>query len=735
MGPSLHTYAQDGNLDEVRKLLAEGVDVNLGDKTYGQTPLSWAAESGHLDVAKLLLEYEADFNITDNVGRTPLSWAARRGHKDIVQLLLENGDNVGSTDKNQRTPLSLAAKYGHMDVMRLLILFRGNLEFKDSSGQTPLFFAALNGHFDAVQLLIENGADVNVKETSHHHSPLSLAAANGNARVVDWLLAKECEIDCQGFRGRTPLSWAAANGHDEVLQLLLAAGAQINSKDEDQRTPLSYASENGRTAIVKTLLQKGNIELNVQDTVYYQTPLSWAAEGGHHEIVNLLLEKGASPDTPDCVGHTPLLWAIRNGHNAVVNLLLDVKQGVDVIAQDVEEWTPLSWAAHGGDEFLVRRLLSKAVKQELPISRLSWAMENALRRASDALDQATEALQRANARLREQQPGELPALSEELLPHPAFEESATVVLKENVVDRILEKNAYLKYMDPRHRTLLSWAAGNGHDGVIKLLLSRGLSPDCLDHEERTPISWASEAGKKSTVKLLLENNVLYDLKDVAGRTPLSYAAGNGQEAVVRLLLHINADTSPTYEMPMNFKQNSADVFDTVSESSREKKESSKIRKPADLESQDNDGYTPLLWAAKEGHRKVVTLLLDKGANINATAAGDKSIWKIIEERIENPGPVDYSNLQDVYELLVTRGVDGQLLTAPIEDNKEIDAGCSATVFYFLSNAKKNHICRSFSVRDILDNISVENFPPDDVSMTCKWLHIPANNVRLLSSFS
>jgi ankyrin repeat protein len=87
------------------------------------------------------------------------------------------------------------------------------------------------------------------------------------------------------------------------------------------------------------------------------------------------------------------------------------------------------------------------------------------------------------------------------------------------------------------RTLLSFAAGEGHKDIVKLLLET-VDPDVKDGKSsRTPLSWAAQSGNKAVVKLLLKTcKVEVDSKDRYGRTPLSYAARSRHKAVVKLLL-------------------------------------------------------------------------------------------------------------------------------------------------------------------------------------------------------
>ncbi|EUC46542.1 hypothetical protein COCMIDRAFT_35895 [Bipolaris oryzae ATCC 44560] len=88
------------------------------------TPLSWAAENGHVSVVHLLLaKDDSDLNLKDSrLGRTPLSWAVGRGHETVVKLLLQTGQvDVNSKDKSGQTPLLWAAREGHETVVKLLL--------------------------------------------------------------------------------------------------------------------------------------------------------------------------------------------------------------------------------------------------------------------------------------------------------------------------------------------------------------------------------------------------------------------------------------------------------------------------------------------------------------------------------------------------------------------------------------------------------------------------------------
>lgn len=88
---ALWEAARTGDVSRVRALLDAGVDPDAPSR-YGATALSFAAQKGHLEVVRLLLERGATVDVTDTFyDQTPLAWALSDGHFDVAVLLLEKG--------------------------------------------------------------------------------------------------------------------------------------------------------------------------------------------------------------------------------------------------------------------------------------------------------------------------------------------------------------------------------------------------------------------------------------------------------------------------------------------------------------------------------------------------------------------------------------------------------------------------------------------------------------------
>jgi ankyrin repeat protein len=90
----LHFAAQDGNVEDVKRLLAAGYQPNVFDD-LGHTPLHYAAKGEHLEVLNVLLAAGADVNANDErvIGNTPLREVAATCSFEVAKILVDAGAN------------------------------------------------------------------------------------------------------------------------------------------------------------------------------------------------------------------------------------------------------------------------------------------------------------------------------------------------------------------------------------------------------------------------------------------------------------------------------------------------------------------------------------------------------------------------------------------------------------------------------------------------------------------
>ena len=190
---SLHEAAMNGKLEKAKALLKTNPDLVSSHASYGRlTPLQFAAEYGHKEVAELLLANKADVEAKSYGGWTPLLNAVFGGHKDLVQLLLTNKAEVNYQEDAGRSPLHVAAENGYTVVAALLLANKADVNAKNRDGDTPLHIAVGLGHRDLVELLLANKAEINAKDN----------------------------------RGRTPLDFAVLHNYQDLAELLRQHGGE-----------------------------------------------------------------------------------------------------------------------------------------------------------------------------------------------------------------------------------------------------------------------------------------------------------------------------------------------------------------------------------------------------------------------------------------------------------------------------------------------------------------------------
>src|SRR5688500_16621564 len=182
--------AEQGDIENVKQLLSQGVSVEMQDEN-GRTALIAAAYQNNLPIANLLIEAGADVNKQDNTQQSAYLIATSEGYLELLRLTLQAGADVHSTDSYNGTGLIRAADRGHVEIIQELLKTDIKIDHINNLGWTALLEAIILGdggarHTEVVRLLVEAGADVNLAD-SNGITPLAHARQRGYQQIMDIL--------------------------------------------------------------------------------------------------------------------------------------------------------------------------------------------------------------------------------------------------------------------------------------------------------------------------------------------------------------------------------------------------------------------------------------------------------------------------------------------------------------------------------------------------------------------
>ncbi|XP_078809056.1 ARF GTPase-activating protein GIT2a isoform X14 [Oryzias latipes] len=89
LSKQLHSSVRTGNLETCLRLLSLGAQANFFHPEKGNTPLHVAAKAGQVCQVELLTVYGADPGAPDSNGKTPIDYARESGHHDLADRLVE----------------------------------------------------------------------------------------------------------------------------------------------------------------------------------------------------------------------------------------------------------------------------------------------------------------------------------------------------------------------------------------------------------------------------------------------------------------------------------------------------------------------------------------------------------------------------------------------------------------------------------------------------------------------
>lgn len=220
------------------------------------------------------------------------------------------------------------------------------------------------------------------------------------------------------------------------------------------------------------------------------------------------------------------------------------------------------------------------------------------------------------------------------------------------VKALLARKADVNETQGDGSTALHWAAYNSQPEMARLLLAAGADVGAKSRlGGLTPLMMAAKAGDGTIVKLLVEARSDVTTPNGNGTTPLMFAAASGSADAVRLLLDRGADANAVdttngqtalmfaaaqgrLEATQVLLARKADpnvatkVSTIVSMGERYKqKTAGKGTREITSEGGRSDinamgGMTALIFAAREGHARVVRALVEGGADVNKVSGAD-----------------------------------------------------------------------------------------------------------------
>jgi ankyrin repeat protein len=286
----LMVAARGGMTDVVALLLAKGANPNAR-ATRGQTALMWAVSQKHPGTVKALLEGKADVHAVTETWKqmmavpphgylpynreiphgkyTALLFAARTGDLESAKLLLAAGADANDEDAWGVSALTLAAHSGFSGMAELLL----------AKGADP---SAMRAGFSAMHTAIMRRDEALVRE-------LLARGADANAPVKAWTPVRRSARDWYfppQAVGATPLWLAARLQEPGIMRALIAKGADARFVHQAE-----YVVEKG----FKKRFERATIVQAARGAIALTAWMPARQAAREEECVKIAVEAGATP--------------------------------------------------------------------------------------------------------------------------------------------------------------------------------------------------------------------------------------------------------------------------------------------------------------------------------------------------------------------------------------------------------------------------------------------------------
>jgi ankyrin repeat protein len=591
----LHDAITTNNIDEVKRLINSGVNVNEEVDNLHK-PLHTAMFMNRSDIVKLLVQHGASVTGRNMYGQTMLTMSIATRNTEMIDFFITHGVKSNERDTDGSYPIHLAVRLNYLDGVKKLVEHGAMIDVTNRIGESPMTIAMMSNYQDIIEFLFEKNAFENLSSKTKQfilekslvsHSPKSFivsmieqgapinygvfcsALSSCRADVITTIIDHDPNEKKSFVSQNDVLHVAIKNrSSQDIIKMLIQRGADVNktsshsyhSGNQRRTSVLQYAILMKRTDLILMLIDHGaDVKAVVEDT----TALLCAFETNQEHIVSMLLERGGiTTISGERLGELFMNMMTKRCHINVdtIRMLMENCSNLNIVNNRGRSLLYLALMLERLDIFKMLLLygttmrISSKYHQNLMIryviqhehrdkelikmtlegydDRIDWHSETPDSDDDDDDDYYTH-LRDDHVLLED-----YCIYSRESLIHWISETDDT---SEDIMDEILSRVRNINAKTEDGYTALHLAVGNKNVAMVTKLIDRRARIDETCYNGNTALHISIENGGTNIAKLLMERGANVHVQNKDKDTPLHLAAHAGSVELVYALLKRGVD--------------------------------------------------------------------------------------------------------------------------------------------------------------------------------------------------